>query len=76
MTPPFQVPIHNHRMDKVMRSADDAVALIPEGATLMVGGFGVCGNPENLIDALFRRGTSGLTVISNTTIPNGRAMRM
>ncbi len=48
-----------------MGSADEAVALIPDGATLMVGGFGVCGNPENLIDALHRRGTGGLTVISN-----------
>lgn len=48
-----------------MRSADDAVALIPHGATLMVGGFGVCGNPENLLNALYRRGTTGLTVISN-----------
>jgi 3-oxoacid CoA-transferase subunit A len=52
-------------MDKVMRSADDAVALIPDGATVMVGGFGVCGNPENLLDALLRRGTRNLTVISN-----------
>ena len=48
-----------------MRSADDAVALIPDGATVMVGGFGVCGNPENLLDALLRRGTRNLTVISN-----------
>jgi 3-oxoacid CoA-transferase subunit A len=52
-------------MDKVMRSAQDAVAQIPEGATLMVGGFGVCGNPENLLSALHARGTRGLTVISN-----------
>jgi len=48
-----------------MRSAQDAVAQIPEGATLMVGGFGVCGNPENLLSALHARGTRGLTVISN-----------
>src|SRR5688572_30813702 len=52
-------------MDKVMRSAQDAVAQIPDGATVMVGGFGVCGNPENLLAALFAQGTRGLTVVSN-----------
>ena len=52
-------------MDKVLGSADEAIAHIPDGATLMVGGFGVCGNPENLLAALHRRGTRNLTVISN-----------
>jgi 3-oxoacid CoA-transferase subunit A len=52
-------------MDKAMRSAQDAVALIPDGATVMVGGFGVCGNPENLLSALHAQGTRGLTVVSN-----------
>jgi len=52
-------------MNKVLQSADEAVAMIPDGATLMVGGFGVCGNPENLLEALERRGTRNLTVISN-----------
>ena len=52
-------------MNKVMHSAADAVAAIPDGATLMVGGFGVCGNPENLLAALRARGTQNLTVISN-----------
>jgi 3-oxoacid CoA-transferase subunit A len=52
-------------MNKVLQSADEAVAHIPDGATLMVGGFGVCGNPENLLAALHARGTKGLTVISN-----------
>jgi 3-oxoacid CoA-transferase subunit A len=52
-------------MDKVLASADAAAALIPDGATIMVGGFGLCGNPENLIHALHRRGTRDLTVISN-----------
>jgi 3-oxoacid CoA-transferase subunit A len=52
-------------MNKVLRTADEAVALIPQGATLMVGGFGVCGNPENLLAALHARGTRGLIVISN-----------
>jgi 3-oxoacid CoA-transferase subunit A len=52
-------------MDKVLASADDAVALVPDGASILMGGFGLCGIPENLIQALHARGTSGLTVISN-----------
>jgi len=52
-------------MDKVMRSAQEAVAQIPDGVTVMVGGFGVCGNPENLLAALHAQGTRGLTVVSN-----------
>jgi 3-oxoacid CoA-transferase subunit A len=52
-------------MNKVLASADEAVALIPDGATIMMGGFGLCGLPENLIKALHTRGTRDLTVISN-----------
>ena len=52
-------------MNKVLGSADEAVALIPDGASLLMGGFGLGGIPENLITALHRRGTRGLTVISN-----------
>jgi 3-oxoacid CoA-transferase len=52
-------------MNKVLESAAEAVAMIPEGATLMVGGFGLCGIPENLIWALHERGIGNLTVISN-----------
>jgi 3-oxoacid CoA-transferase subunit A len=52
-------------MQKVLQSADEAAALVPDGATLMVGGFGLCGIPENLIAALHRRGTKNLTIISN-----------
>ena len=52
-------------MNKVLASAAEAVALIPDGATIMMGGFGLCGIPENLIAALHARGTKGLTVISN-----------
>src|ERR1700720_3595332 len=52
-------------MNKVLASAEAAVATIPEGATIMMGGFGLCGIPENLIAALHTRGTRGLTVISN-----------
>ena len=50
---------------KVCPSAAEAVADIPDGATLMVGGFGLCGIPEHLIAALRERGTKQLTVISN-----------
>jgi 3-oxoacid CoA-transferase A subunit len=52
-------------MKKLLAHADDAIADIPDDATLMVGGFGLCGNPENLITALHTRGTRGLTLISN-----------
>jgi 3-oxoacid CoA-transferase/3-oxoacid CoA-transferase subunit A len=52
-------------MGKLVRSADAAVADIPDGATLLVGGFGLCGIPENLIAALLRKGVRDLTVISN-----------
>ena len=52
-------------MNKILASVEEAVALIPDGATLMVGGFGLCGVPENLITALKARGTRNLTVISN-----------
>ncbi len=53
------------RMNKVWSSAEAAVADIPDGAVLMSGGFGLCGNPENLIRALHARGVTGLTLISN-----------
>jgi len=52
-------------MNKVVASAAEAVAQIPDGATLMVGGFGLCGIPEDLIAALHAQGTRNLTVISN-----------
>jgi len=52
-------------MNKVLRSADDAVVMIPDGAAIMVGGFGLCGVPEHLVKALHARGTRNLTIISN-----------
>jgi 3-oxoacid CoA-transferase A subunit len=52
-------------MNKVLANAEEAVALIPDGATIMMGGFGLCGIPENLIAALRQRGTKALTIISN-----------
>ncbi len=52
-------------MDKTVPSADAAIADIPSGATLMAGGFGLCGNPENLIAALHRAKVRDLHIISN-----------
>jgi 3-oxoacid CoA-transferase subunit A len=52
-------------MNKVLGSAAEAVAMIPDGATIMMGGFGLCGIPENLIAALRARGARDLTVVSN-----------
>jgi 3-oxoacid CoA-transferase subunit A len=52
-------------VNKVLASAEEAVERIPDGATIMMGGFGLCGIPETLIAALKARGTRELTVISN-----------
>ncbi len=52
-------------MDKVFKSALDAVRDIPNGATLLAGGFGLCGIPENAIGALRELGTKDLVVVSN-----------
>ncbi len=61
-------------MNKIWPNADDAVSDIPEGATLMFGGFGLCGIPENLIDALVRRRVGGLHTISNNMGVDGFGM--
>jgi len=52
-------------IDKVLASADDAVRDVSDAATLVIGGFGLCGIPENLIAALVRRGVRNLTIVSN-----------
>jgi 3-oxoacid CoA-transferase subunit A len=52
-------------MNKVVSSAEEATRDIQDGATLMVGGFGLCGVPEDLIDALVHKGVRDLTTISN-----------
>src|SRR6266481_5982952 len=52
-------------MDKRIASADAAVANLTDGATILMGGFGLCGIPENLIAAVRRKGTKDLTIVSN-----------
>jgi len=52
-------------MDKRIADADAAVANIQDGATILLGGFGLCGIPENLIAALVRKGAKDLTLVSN-----------
>jgi 3-oxoacid CoA-transferase subunit A len=61
-------------MNKSVASADEAVADIPDGARIMLGGFGLCGIPENLIAALVRRGVKGLHTISNNMGVDGFGM--
>jgi len=53
------------RINKILANAADAVAMIPDGAVVMMGGFGLCGIPENLIAAIHAAGTRNLTIISN-----------
>ncbi len=52
-------------MDKRVADADAAIARIEDGATILLGGFGLCGIPENLIAALVRKGAKNLTLVSN-----------
>jgi 3-oxoacid CoA-transferase subunit A len=61
-------------MNKVFPSADQAIHDIFDGATIMVGGFGLCGIPENLIRALVQRGTTNLSTISNNVGVDGLGM--
>jgi 3-oxoacid CoA-transferase subunit A len=61
-------------LKKVAESARAAVADIPDGATIMIGGFGLCGIPENLIEALVRRGPKNLRTISNNMGVDGFGM--
>src|SRR5262250_2688190 len=61
-------------MNKVVANSDEAICDIPDGATIMIGGFGLCGIPENLIRALVRKGTKNLTTISNNVGVDGYGM--
>ncbi|HXY48865.1 MAG TPA: CoA transferase subunit A [Terriglobales bacterium] len=61
-------------MHKVVTNADEAIRDVFDGATIMVGGFGLCGMPENLIRALARKGARNLTTISNNAGVDGFGM--
>jgi 3-oxoacid CoA-transferase subunit A len=61
-------------MNKVVANAEEAIRDVFDGATIMVGGFGLCGMPENLIRALARKGTKNLTTISNNAGVDGFGM--
>ncbi len=61
-------------MNKVYANADEAISDVQDGAAIMVGGFGLCGIPQNLIEALVRRGTRNLHTISNNVGVDGHGM--
>jgi 3-oxoacid CoA-transferase subunit A len=61
-------------MNKVVASAEEAIRDVSDGATIMVGGFGLCGMPENLIRALAKKGVKNLTTISNNAGVDGFGM--
>ena len=52
-------------MNKVVKGADEAIADMQDGAVILCGGFGLCGNPENLIAAIHKKGVKNLTIVSN-----------
>jgi 3-oxoacid CoA-transferase subunit A len=59
-------------LNKIVRDAREAIADVQDGATIMLGGFGLCGIPENLITALRDKGTKNLTIISNNAGVDGQ----
>jgi 3-oxoacid CoA-transferase subunit A len=61
-------------MHKVVENSDEAIRDVFDGATIMIGGFGLCGIPENLIRALVRKGVKNLTTISNNVGVDGFGM--
>ena len=61
-------------MNKVARNAEEAIAGVHDGVTIMMGGFGLCGIPENLISAIREKGVKNLTVISNNAGVDGFGM--
>src|SRR6204780_3833994 len=58
-------------MNKVVANADEAIRDVGDGSVIMLGGFGLCGIPENLIRALMRKGSKNLTTISNNAGVDG-----
>ena len=60
--------------DKVQASVLDAIESVQDGASIMVGGFGLCGNPEGLIDGVLDKGVRDLTIISNNAGNLGKGL--
>ncbi len=58
-------------MDKRIATPDEALGNLRDGLTILMGGFGLCGIPERLIDAVWRRGTKDLTIVSNNAGVDG-----
>src|ERR1700681_4547280 len=58
-------------MNKVVANADEAIRDVGDGSAIMLGGFGLCGIPENLIRALVRKGSRSLTTVSNNAGVDG-----
>jgi acyl CoA:acetate/3-ketoacid CoA transferase alpha subunit len=69
-----QFPIEFSCYAQSSRGAEEAIQDVFDGATIMVGGFGLCGMPENLIRALARKGVKNLTTISNNVGVDGFGM--
>ena len=61
-------------MNKVVKNADEAIADMKDGAVILSGGFGLCGNPENLITAIHQKGVKNLTVVSNNCGTNDKGL--
>src|SRR5690348_12307203 len=70
--PPHRARLRESHMQRV--TLNDAVERIPDGATLMIGGFMGVGSPERVIDELVRQGKRDLTVIANDTAWPGRGI--
>ena len=70
----MSLDLESPAMNKVVANSDEAIRDIPDGATIMLGGFGLCGIPENLIRALVRKGVKNLTTISNNMGVDGYGM--
>jgi 3-oxoacid CoA-transferase subunit A len=69
--PAVEFDLESLPMNKVVSNADDAIRDVFDGAVIMIGGFGLCGIPENLIRALVRKGSKNLTTISNNVGVDG-----
>jgi acyl CoA:acetate/3-ketoacid CoA transferase alpha subunit len=61
-------------MDKTFADAKSALHDLADGMTLLSGGFGLCGNPENCIRAIFEKGTKQLTIVSNNCGVDGKGL--